>query len=130
MASASSSLAFNLGSFRKKNFLSSDDLNIKNLNNLNLRKIEYDRYPMVKILKLLTNSGSLYETVLVSANDKLVDLFLNKIISFNSIHKELFKIMSLKEFKKLKKIYPKNIQDILKLNDYVRLKISKKVYKS
>ena len=105
-------------------------LNTNVLNGLSFKEVDYKRFPVIKLLKILPKKNTLFETVLVSANDKLVDLFLNKIISFNSIHKELFKIMSLKEFKKLKKIYPKNIQDILKLNDYVRLKISKKVYKS
>ncbi len=113
-----------------ENFLSSDDLNIKNLNNLNLRKIEYDRYPMVKILKLLTNSGSLYETVLVSANDVLVELYLDKKINFTDIQKKLFKLIKSKHFLKYKKIYPKNINDILKLNQYVRLKVFEKVYKA
>ena len=105
-------------------------LNTNVLNGLSFKEVDYKRFPVIKLLKILPKKNTLFETVLVSANDKLVDLFLNKIISFNSIHNELFKIMSLKEFKKLKKIYPKNIQDILKLNDYVRLKISKKVYKS
>ena len=105
-------------------------LNTNVLNDLSFQEVDYKRFPVVKLLKILPKKNTLFETVLVSANDKLVDLFLNKIISFNSIHNELFKIMSLKEFKKLKKIYPKNIHDILKLNDYVRLKISKKVYKS
>ena len=68
--------------------------------------------------------------MIVSANDKLVELFLDKKILFTSIQKELFKIINLKNFKKLKKVNPKNIKDIIELNNYVRLKISKKVYKS
>ena len=51
---------------------------MKLITNLNLGKIKHDRYPMVKILNLLTNNVSLYETVLVSANDALVQLFLDK----------------------------------------------------
>ena len=85
---------------------------------------------MIKLLNLLPKNQSLYETVIVAANDTLVDLFLNKKISFNQIQKLLFKIINLNEFKKFKKIYPIKTTDIIKLNEYVRLKILKKVYKS
>ncbi len=113
-----------------KNFLYTDDLNIKKLNNLNLIKIKYDRYPMVKILNFLANNVSLYETVLVSANDALVELYLDKKINFKDIQKKLFNLIKSKHFLKYKKIYPKNINDILKLNEYVRLKVFEKVYKA
>ena len=75
-----------------------------------------------KILSILPKSDSLFETILVSANDTLVDLFLKKKIPYNKIHFYLNKILSLKEFTKYKKKMPTNINDILKLNRYVRLK--------
>ena len=81
---------------------------------------------MINLLKLLPNKHSLYETVIVSANDALVELFLNDKIKFTDICKKLFKIIKSKEFLKYKKIYPNNIKNILKLNDYVRFKINKK----
>ena len=49
-------------------------------------------------------------------------------IRFIDIQKHLFKFIKNKEFKKFKKKYPMNIEEILKLNDYVRLKLIKKVY--
>ena len=64
----------------------------------------------------------MYETVLVSANDELVDLFLKNKIKYNDIVKNLFKIINLKKFKKLKLKKPKNVNQIHKLNHYVRLK--------
>ena len=97
---------------------------------MNFSKVDHLRYPVIKLLNILPKKNTLFETVLVSANDKLVELFLDKKISFTSIQKELFKIINLKKFKKFKNVYPKNIKDIMELNDYVRLKISKKVYKS
>ena len=42
---------------------------------------------MIKLLKLLTNNHSLYETIIVSANDTLVELFLDKKIKFIDIQK-------------------------------------------
>ena len=64
----------------------------------------------------------IYETVLVSANDELVNMFLNENIEFLQISKNLIRIMKLKEFKKLKSKKPSNIAQIVNLNKYVRLK--------
>ena len=98
--------------------IKSKKLNIELLNNLSLNSVDF-----------LPNKPSLYETVLVAANDTLVDLFLKKKIKFLDIHKKLFKIIKSNEFLKYKKIYPLNVNDIVELNNYVRLKILKKVYK-
>ncbi|MDA9698828.1 1-deoxy-D-xylulose-5-phosphate reductoisomerase, partial [Candidatus Pelagibacter sp.] len=65
------------------------------------------------------------ETIIVSANDELVNLFLNKKISFINFQKILLNFVKLKEFTKLKKKKPKNIKEINNLNEYVRLKIKK-----
>ena len=85
---------------------------------------------MVKLLKLINNKHSLYDTVIVSANDTLVELFLKKKIKFLDIQKKLLTTIKHKEFIKYKKISPKNTNQIIDLNDYVRLKILKKVYKT
>ena len=81
------------------------------------------RFPVVKILENLPNNDSLFETVIVTANDKLVNLFLNKKIMFNDISKLLLKFLKRKEFIKYKKIKPKNIEQIKNLSKYVSLKI-------
>ena len=105
--------------------LNTKKINTKILNNLDLRNVNLIRYPMVKLLNLLPNNHSLFETVIVSANDKLVELFLNNRIKFTDIQKSLFKFVKKKEFQKFKKILPKKIEDITNLNDYVRSKIEK-----
>jgi len=92
------------------------------LNNLDFQKVPFKKFPIHKILKLLPKSDSLFETVLVSANDTLVDLFLTKKISYNDIHIFLHKILTLKEFQKYKRKVPRNIHEIMRLNEYVRLK--------
>ena len=81
---------------------------------------------MVKLLNLLPKKHSLFETVIVSANDTLVELFLADKIKFKDIYKMLMKILTLKEFNKLKKKSPQSIKEILDLDNYVRLKIIKK----
>ena len=110
--------------------LESKKLNLKTLNNLDFQNVDLKKYPMVKLLKHLPIKQSLYETVIVSANDTLVSLYLKKKIKFHEINEKLFKILKLKEFNKFKNIFPRNSRDIIELNNYVRLKILKTVYKS
>ena len=121
---------FNTLYYKSLKEIKTDKINIDSLNNLNFSKIDLKRFPIVKILKSLPSKISLYETVLVSANDCLVELFLNKKIKFNDISKIILKILKTKEFLKYKKKSPKNAEEIIQLNNYVRFKILKKVYKS
>jgi len=107
--------------------LKSKKINIKLLNNLNFKKVNPKIFPMVKLLNFLPKKNSLFETVIVAANDKLVELFLQNKIRFIDIQKILFKFIKRKEFSNFKQKYPNNIQDIVQLNHYVRLKISQNV---
>jgi 1-deoxy-D-xylulose-5-phosphate reductoisomerase len=114
---------FNSIYFNTDKKLKSKNIDIKVLNNLNLKKIDNIRFPAIKILNNLTNKESLFETIIVSANDKLVKLFLNNKIKFTDISIMLLKICSIAEFKKFRSIKPKNIEEINNLSDYVSLKI-------
>ena len=104
--------------------ISSNKINLNYLNNPILSKPNANKFPVIKLLNILPENESLFETVLVTANDELVKLFLNKEISFIDISKKLMKLTKLKKFRKYKLIIPKNIGDILKLNTYLRLKIN------
>ena len=104
--------------------LKTNKINLYNLNNLNLKKVNDKKFPFVNILNSLPSKDSLFETILVSANDELVSLFLNKKISFLNITKILLKVIFSPEFTKYKFLKPKNVNEILKLNKYVRLKIN------
>ena len=110
----------------KKFFNNSNKLNIQKLNNLNLKKINKIKFPMIKILNQVPSQISLFETVLVSANDELIRLYLNHKIKYSEIYSKLVKILSLKEFIKLKKVKPISESEILKLDKYVRLKVNTK----
>ena len=105
--------------------LKTNRINTKILNNLDLNNVSATHFPMIKLLNSLPDKHSLFETVIVAANDKLVELFLNNKIKFTDIQKKLFKIIKKKEFRKFKKKLPINIRDITNLNNYVRLKIDK-----
>ena len=115
--------------YSSSKFVNSKKLDFKILNNLDLRVIDYNRFPVTKILNMLPEKSSLFENVLVSSNDKLVELFLNKKIKFTDIQKILFKIINYTEFKKLKYRKPKNLKEIINLNKIVNTKITKIVYK-
>ena len=121
---------FNTLFFNTNKTIKTSDLNLDILNNLNLIKIDPKRYPMIKLLNLLKDKHTLYDTIVVSANDVLVNLFLQKKINFTQINIQLFKFIKDKEFLKYRNIYPQNLNDILNLNKYVRLKVLEKVYKS
>ena len=107
-------------------FKNSKNFQIEKLNNLNFEKINIKKFPSLKILKYLPQKISLFETVIVSANDTLVNLYLNGKIKYNDIIYKLLKIISLNEFVKLKKISPKSVSEIINLDKYVRLKITSK----
>jgi 1-deoxy-D-xylulose-5-phosphate reductoisomerase len=100
-------------------------INFKILNNLSFTDVDKKKFPVIKILKKYPNHCSLFDTALVSINDELVNLFLNKKISFEDIFKNLIYVLNLKSVKKLKKIVPKNYDEIRKTNDFVRLKTLK-----
>ena len=69
---------------------------------------------------MLTNNTSLFETILVSINDKFVELFLRNKIKFTDISKKMNKMLNLYSIKKYKKIKPKNIEEIVKMNTKIK----------
>ena len=104
------------------NYKKNSETNFKILNNLNFTEVDKKKFPVIKILEKYKNYCTLYDTALVSINDELVNLFLNKKISFEDIFKNLLFMLNLKSIKKLKKIVPKNYKEISEINDSVRLK--------
>ena len=98
-------------------------LDIKKLNNLNLKNVDIKKFKSIKILKSLPQISSLYETILVVANDEFVNLFLKNKIKFTEITEHILRFLKIKEFQKFKRLKPKNIQEIVELSKYVRLKI-------
>ncbi len=115
---------FNTLNTSKKIELKTKKINLNNLNNLKLSNINTKKFTNTKILKQLPNKDSLFETVLVSVNDHLVGLFLNKKITFLELTKKLSKILLKREFNKYKFIEPRRIIDILALNKKIKSKIN------
>ena len=99
------------------------NINLKKLSYLNLEKPNLKKFPLINILKKIPNKFSLYETLIVSVNDTLVDLFLDKKIQFKSISKIFFSTINDKDFLKYKSIIPNNIDEIINLKNIVQKKI-------
>ena len=97
-------------------------INLKNLNNLELSKPDIIKFPSIKLLKYLNNNNSMFETILTAANDQLVDFFMQNKIKYLDINKYLNKIINLNEFKPYFKKKPKDVNQIIKLSTYVKLK--------
>ena len=109
--------------YKKNEIFKSKSLDLKILNNLDLREVDKTKFPLVKLLDKLPNKSSLFETVLITINDFFVYKFLEKKINFSELNKLIYKISNLKEFQKFKKIKPKNLKEIYNLRDYVHLKL-------
>ena len=105
--------------------IKTDQLNLKKLNFLNLKNVDSEKFPSIKIIERLQNKSSLLDTIIVLSNDELVNLFLLKKINFNDIMKILLKLINMKEFKKYNDKKPGSIKSIIYLNKYIRKKINK-----
>ena len=113
---------FNSIYYNQSKNIKSPKLNFKILNDLNFTIVDKKKFPLIDMIKNISNKSSLFETVLISANDELVRLFLDKKIKFLDINKYLNLIINIKKFNKLKFVLPKNLDQIIELNKYVRLK--------
>ncbi len=105
--------------------IDTNKININILNDLEFKKVNLSKYPSVKFLNKINNKNTLFETVLISANDELVSLFSENLIKFLDINRNLMKIIKIKKFSKLISKKPKNISDIINLSKEVRLKTRK-----
>ena len=109
---------------KNNNKLNSQNLNLSILNNLELKKIDYERFPLVKLLNNLGENDSLYETILVTINDFFVLKYLNNEIKYQEMISLIYKYSNFREFLKYRKVLPKKVIDIYRLRDYVSLKLN------
>ena len=110
-----------MGEINQK-FIKSQGLNLDILNSMDLQKVKQKKFPVIKILEKITEKNSLFDTVLVSINDELVNLFLKNKINFLDISSKIWLLINSSIFSKFKRQKPKNLAQIEKLNEFVRLK--------
>ena len=110
--------ALNIIKKNKNNFTSNQ---LKNLNNLNFQKASNKIFPLLKLVNLIPEKQSYFETILITINDELVKKYLAKKINFISIHLNLLNLIKKPYFKKYYKLKPKNIYDIRKMIDKTKM---------
>ena len=110
-------------------YFKSKSINLDILNNLELKKVNTNQFPLVKILNKLPKFNSLYETAIITINDYFVNSFLKKELSYSRMIKSIDKLCNHKDILKFKRIPVKNIEQILKMRNYLSLKLENFVYK-
>ena len=98
------------------------------LNFLNFKKVDTNKFPSIKIIKRLKNKETLLETIIVLANDELVNLFLLKKLNFTDINNCLQRLINMKKFVNLSQKKPGNISSIISLKDLVIREINKIIF--
>jgi len=112
----------------QKKKIETDQINLKKLNFLNFKKVDTDKFPSIKIINRLQNKESSLETIIVLANDELVNLFLLKKINFTDINICLQKLINMREVINLSKKKPGSINSIIFLKEIVKKKINKIIH--
>ena len=104
---------------KRKKFKKIENLSFENVNN----KI----FPVIK-LKTKINQFSSSAIIFNAANEILVDQFLQKKLPFLSISKNIMWIQSDRNYKKYAIKKPKNIKEIIKIDEWARNTIIRKIY--
>ena len=107
------------------NYYNKTEIEFKNLNGTNFIKPNNKKFPYLNILSKYKIRDTFFEVILVTINDELVKLFLNKKISFIKMQKLLLKMINKKVFSKYYNKYPKKINDIYKMVNKVKLYLKK-----
>ena len=84
---------FNIIYDKNDKYIATKKFDFSTINNLNFQVPNKTKFSSLKLLNKFSNKISLYDTVLVSANDELVYLFLKGQINFTEISTILKKIL-------------------------------------
>ena len=99
---------------------------IEKLKNLIFKKVDKKIFPIIKLKNRVTEFPST-SIIINAANEILVNEFLKKKLPFLNINKHIFAIMRDRNYKKYAIKNPKNIKDILKIDNWAKSVIKKKL---
>ncbi len=102
---------------------------INKLNNLNLKKPDKIKFPLLDLIKFIPDNESYFEIILITLNDNLVNKYLNGEINYQSIYKNILKLIKKPTLNKYYKLKPKNIYDIKKMVDFTNIYLEKNLKK-
>ena len=100
-------------------------INFDKLNGVNFIEPDNKKFPYLNILKNNNFKSTYFEIILVTINDKLVNLFLKNKISFIKMQNLLLKLIRSDTFKKYYDKKPKRIKDIFIMVDKVKKDLNK-----
>ena len=100
---------------------------VKKIENLSFENVNNKIFPVIK-LKTKINQFSSSAIIFNAANEILVDQFLQKKLPFLSISKTIMRIQSDSNYKKYAIKKPKNIKEIIKIDEWARKTIIRKIY--
>ena len=100
---------------------------VKKIENLSFENVNNKIFPVIK-LKTKINQFSSSAIIFNAANEILVDQFLQKKLPFLSISKTIMWIQSDSNYKKYAIKKPKNIKEIIKIDEWARKTIIRKIY--
>ena len=109
----------------KINFYNKTDIKFDNFNGNNFIKPDNKKFPYLNVLKRLKTKDTFFEIILVTINDELVKLFLSKKISFIKMQQLLLKIINKRVFSKYYVKHPKEINDIYRMVNKVKIYLVK-----
>ena len=94
-------------------------LSNKILHNLEIRKVDFIKFPIIRIKKRANEFAST-SIIINAANEILVDQFLQKKIPFLSISKIIMNILNDRNYRKYAIKKPKNIFQIKQIDTWAR----------
>ena len=101
-------------------------INFQPIENLTFKKINYNKFPIKKILSHI-NKYTSSPIIINAANEILVDYFLAKKISFLAIYETILAVINDRNFKKYAIRSPINITQIEKIDSWARKTTLKKI---
>ena len=114
-----------LKNFNYSTFLTKTKEKQKNENyNLDFLPVNKKKFPLVKLITKM-NAAKSAPIIINAANEILIDLFLKKKISFNSISDYVFKVLKDKNYKKYAIYKPSNLNKINIIDNWSRITVLK-----
>ena len=97
------------------------------MNQLNFQKPSLQNFPLLSLLNIIPEKDSYFETILITINDTLVNMYLEKKINYKSLQLNLINLIKKPYLTKFYKLKPLNIYDIKLMINITKFYIKKNI---